>query len=499
MNQNQRIFEGKLTDGTIGRVDSVKVWIEDRKVVIQTVDSVESRTLTWSIDETIRNVQSHSVVIYKRDNEDVQLWVDGQGFSKVLFEATGSDIRAWFHGFSPTAKLGLALFSVIFVVVGLWFSADFAARELTRFVPLSWDEKLGESTSKVFAQDTCDEEIRQEFNDKVTSILLLPQERHLVKSIKVLDRPEVNAFAFPGGVIGLTKGFLHQVESPEELLGVLAHEVAHVKHRDSMTTLVRSTMFAVVWSLLIGDISGFALVDPSLIYTLATSQYNRKQESAADREGIKMLYRAGVPLQGLNVFFEKISKKDKMNLSSKLEIFSTHPSDQRRIAAVNELIANLPDAAQSYDEVKLGLTKADLANLKSLCYSSKAEILSASEEREGEATEVLDPSLVVFVSLNANPIPKDALDDDAIRDKEFYESEARRVASLNGLKVIYIKTRNADFRTKNGESFKFENKADWEGEFYMFDGEKSPQLIEEIALFPDGKEYSDYFGKEIKN
>ena len=118
--------------------------------------------------------------------------------------------------------------------------------------------------------------------DRPPSVKLVDRRREtagLDKSVQtaVLSTPVPNAFALPGGTVYLFNGLLAKAENPDEIAGVLAHELGHLKHRDGTRNLIYNGGTSFLIGLLFGDITGSgALIFASR--SLVTSSYSREAE-----------------------------------------------------------------------------------------------------------------------------------------------------------------------------------------------------------------------------
>lgn len=172
----------------------------------------------------------------------------------------------------------------------------------------------------------------------------------------IVQSNEVNAFAAPGGVIVVHSGLIKQTGRPEELAGVLAHEVAHVELRHSLQGLIKKAGFSILLSFLMGDWSGTAL--GGSIATLTEMKFSRDAETEADEEGLRRLVATRISPQGMPEFFAKLAKKE--NGGPDLSMLSTHPASQERMTKLQQEIRLLP--AQNYAPLQLdwGRVKAAL-------------------------------------------------------------------------------------------------------------------------------------------
>ena len=165
----------------------------------------------------------------------------------------------------------------------------------------------------------------------------------------LLDSAEVNAFACPGGMILITRGMLSSVKSEDELAAVLAHEIAHVIHRDGIAAIQSSR-----WSealLVIGGnaarefgpkdtarlVSLFEGSIDDVFKTLVVNGYGREQEKDADSAALGYLAAAGYDPQGLLGYLKRLDQGGK---GSKGGIFTTHPGTDERLENVRQAAAS---------------------------------------------------------------------------------------------------------------------------------------------------------------
>jgi len=185
-------------------------------------------------------------------------------------------------------------------------------------------------------------------------------------SFEFYDMPLVNAFAAPGGKIIFTRGILEKADRPEEIAGVLAHEIGHVAHRHPEAQLVRMTGLQVLISVVSG--SGGGDFTSNVAALAALLRYSREAEREADAYARNTMDMANVDPMGLKTFFEKIMKPGAENKpndknASALDrignVFSTHPGTEDRIKEIQPLPAGRTPVAV--------LTPEQWKALKSIC------------------------------------------------------------------------------------------------------------------------------------
>lgn len=165
-------------------------------------------------------------------------------------------------------------------------------------------------------------------------------------SFFVIDNSAINAFALPGGFIGVHTGLLEATRNEDELAGVLAHEVAHVTQRhlarrihatQRQSILSTAIMLGAILAGAVGGASSDALQGAIAISQGSAAQqqinFTRSNEYEADRVGISSLAAAGFDPQGMGSFFEVLSRGTITPTEHRVpEFLRTHPVSSARIS-----------------------------------------------------------------------------------------------------------------------------------------------------------------------
>ena len=191
----------------------------------------------------------------------------------------------------------------------------------------------------------------------------------------LIDDPQINAFAIPGGYVGVNSGLIDAMVQEEQLASVVAHEVAHVTQRHHARAFATgnratlSTAAAVLAAIIIGQASPQA-GSAALAAGLAASQqsainFTRTNEVEADRIGIEILTNAQYDPRAMAETFSILRRKNSLNTSlGQLEYLRTHPLDNNRIAEATDRAATKPLKARVTD-FDYPLFKARLSILSS--------------------------------------------------------------------------------------------------------------------------------------
>jgi Zn-dependent protease with chaperone function len=148
--------------------------------------------------------------------------------------------------------------------------------------------------------------------------------------VTVVQSPQANAFALPGGQIIVLSGLLDMADDANGFAGVLAHELAHAKFRHPMQLFVMNTGIATVFSLIVGDVTGGVAL-ATLGQMAVSSTYSRELETMADEMAIEIMRSSGFDILPLHDLLQKILKGDTEE-ESIFAVFDTHPGMEARLA-----------------------------------------------------------------------------------------------------------------------------------------------------------------------
>ena len=211
-------------------------------------------------------------------------------------------------------------------------------------VPVAWEERLGRAAVDYLAprELICEDPERQKALDAIVARLAAtgPPSPYTFR-LFVVNRPDVNALAAPGGYLVVFRGLLDRTRSPEELAGVLAHEMQHVMQRHTTQAVIQHTSTGLLLAALTGDMTGPLAYGLQSARVLGQLQYSRRAESRADEEGLRMLQAARIDPAGMIQFFEALAKEDRQP-AKLLKYLSTHPSPIARIERLKALTADAP-------------------------------------------------------------------------------------------------------------------------------------------------------------
>lgn len=220
------------------------------------------------------------------------------------------------------------------LAAGLYvFGVPFLADQVASHMPVSWEEKLGDYAIARWTDDACEDPVARQAIERLVATLA-PGSTYRYQ-VTVVRSPMVNALAAPGGRLVIFTGLLEKTRSPEELAGILAHEIQHVEQRHATRALASQFAGQLILATVIGNAEGLssALETADMLNSFHSS---REHELEADREGMRRLQRAKVDPDGMIQAFE-ILEHEVGSVPRGWEVLSTHPRTGERIAALAQL------------------------------------------------------------------------------------------------------------------------------------------------------------------
>ncbi|MBA1146276.1 M48 family metallopeptidase [Ectothiorhodospiraceae bacterium WFHF3C12] len=184
----------------------------------------------------------------------------------------------------------------------------------------------------------------------------------------VVDAPGINAFAMPGGYVGINAGLILAADTESQLAGVMAHEIAHVGQRHMARQMAAAqrinaqTIALVLAGLLLGaqDPEAGSAAVMSGVAGAREQQlaYSRDHENEADRVGMQILVNAGFDPRGMGEFFERLMRASRYQ-DRPPPFLSTHPLTQQRVAEANARAERLAQS-ESFNTGLFELMRAKL-------------------------------------------------------------------------------------------------------------------------------------------
>jgi Zn-dependent protease with chaperone function len=350
-------------DGKSARKQSVLVIVTERGLRLQRSDG--SSTL-WPYEE-ITQTQGKLVGEHVRFERGTP-WPEAvviadAGILAVIDELAPQQNHQARTPMGGGGMLRAALGATVGLVVGGWGMYMYglpAIADLTaRVVPVKWEVELGRRTRDeiVPASERCADAPRTAAVQRIVDRLVAaggatPYHYEVVIS----SSNDFNAFAAPGGFIVVNQGLLGKTRSPEQLAGVLAHEIQHVERRHATKAICEELSGRALIAVMLGNGDGFGSA-LNAMHALGSLGHSRAQESEADREGMKRVIAAGIDPKGMVEVFEIMKGESPEGPPA---LLSDHPDTVDRlkklkaIAATSHAAPRPLDVGMAWSEVTSG-------------------------------------------------------------------------------------------------------------------------------------------------
>ena len=266
---------------------------------------------------------------------------------------------------SGVAKIvGWSVAAAVSIVCVVLFGVPLAADRLAPLVPKPVERRIGDAAEvqmkTIFGRNVCEDPAGKAAFNKLVNRLRDAAGLDDTMTAGVLPTAVPNAFALPGGKVFVLKGLLDKAQSPDELAGILAHELGHLKHYDNLRGLIYNGGTSFLIGLLFGDITGSSAV----IFasrSLVEASYSREAETGADTFAIEIMHALGrSPKPAAELLFRITGKEGGSGLTN---ILASHPLTENRLARMTK-----EDRPASGPPL---LTDKEWQALKGICGSGK--------------------------------------------------------------------------------------------------------------------------------
>lgn len=226
---------------------------------------------------------------------------------------------------------------VMVVMAASWIFGAMV-RSIAKRVPPAWEQKFGDEAMtdvrRKFQFEDDSNRVVQIAAAAAPLIEVLPPDQRDLK-FYIVDTDIPNAFALPGGHVVVTKGLLDMVDRPEQLLGVLAHEMAHVTQKHFARKALTAAGPVAVFGVFLHSSSGLVNVLAIGSGLLVIQGFSKEYESEADAVGWDYLVKARIDPHGMIEVFEKFKAWEIAHGAIELpEAFESHPALEKRIAVL---------------------------------------------------------------------------------------------------------------------------------------------------------------------
>ena len=368
-------YQGRYSDGKTAQSVPADVRLTDRGVEIGFPGA--PRALTWpyaslGVVTPLAKAAADALITYAY-MPGASLFVADPRFVGSLAKLA-PQLSSAAYGWRAARPWMIAAGCVVAAFAGLWVIDVSPARWVAGMLPDGARAAVGEQViaSLVGTRKECSDTAGRTALDKLVARLSDASGSKTQFRVRVVDWGLLNAFAVPGEQIVLTRAIITQAKSPEEVAGVLSHEMGHGLELHPETSIVRIIGLTAALELMTGG--GGTLANVGL--GLTQLSYTRANERQADARGLALLEKAEISSSGLIDFFNRIGEiEGKKSAAGEWNIFRTHPQSEERAKSASARPAWRTTPAMSAQ---------DWLALRGICGPLKPEF--AKDGKEAPAT-----------------------------------------------------------------------------------------------------------------
>jgi Zn-dependent protease with chaperone function len=336
---------GIFFDGMSARRQAVTVTLEADTLAIAAADGTALARWPYAQVQRVPAAQHHLRLGLVDRGSSARLAIPDQAFGPAVEERLGVpdaelDRRELHRRHRVLEWTIAAIAALLFLgIVGM----PSLAEALLPFVPTSVEQSLGDSFDQrlvagfkgpgAFACGLGEAEKPGQaaflkLMGKLEAAATLPVKLH---PVVVRDLYTINAQATPGGHVYLLEGMLDFVNTPEELVGILAHELGHVAHRDAMRSFLHQAGISFIVSALLGDVFSTGVGAFTKVDEVLAARHTRREEAAADAYATELLRKMGHDPHDVALGFAHMMRNGDLGSAA---LFATHPTNRQRIDAI---------------------------------------------------------------------------------------------------------------------------------------------------------------------
>lgn len=376
----------KYYDGKTGNPREVALIMTGSSLILSQDDTTLE---TWGMDTiTVIDHPAPPVpgIFGSNRNKEARLYVNDAAEWKELYDRLPKNAKKKFV--LPNNWSSFIVYIVIAIISTFFLFLMFPkiVEQSAYLIPYEMEKTIGKQAANSLIKNKNEcvaPEGRAALNKAFYKLKKQTSRKIKYKVFIVEDKTTLNAFAAPGGYLFIFSKIIDRAETPEEVIGVLAHEISHIDLYHTTKGLMRNLGMQFVLSLMVGGSSV-----ESIANFFSQMSYSRDDETEADMHGRKIMIAAKIDPIGIRKFFEglnsfekeiydkvteKIHDKKQENSDPNLidtildwpfwEYFSTHPDTQKRIERLAEL--------EEKTTFTPALTKQEWNALKNICDVTK--------------------------------------------------------------------------------------------------------------------------------
>jgi len=274
--------------------------------------------------------------IYLKDGSKLET-DDNKAIDKICRYFDRNILQSLLHKLEKNWSVVLVALSItiIFVWGGIEYGVPFASKWVVKGIPYRVEQNIGEqgleSLDKWLFKKTALENSEQEYLQKLFDNLVKNSEKQFNYRLEMRSAQKMgaNALALPGGIIIITDALVALAENDQQIIAVLAHEMAHIEYQHGLRSLLQDSITALFMAGVLGDISSISSLSVAIPTMLVESRYSREFELEADQYAINYLEAQNIDIEHYSKILRLLEPAKES--SYPFDYLSSHPAMGKRI------------------------------------------------------------------------------------------------------------------------------------------------------------------------
>lgn len=330
-------ISGFFSDGLSAKQYACTISIQDNALHLK-VEGYAYPELVWEMAQIVNcQINANRLIIKYGSYPHLTLECSGPEVHAIYERwAAGKPIqRAEGIVYKGRTRLALGL-TALFIGVLLFcyfILLPWAGEKAAAIVPRETEVEMGNSIADVFTSNYNIQDSATILANAFLSKLQTGSDYNV--TLTVLESEDINAFAVPGGKIFIYSGIIEGMESYEELVALIGHELTHVEKQHSLKSICRSIASGLVITTMFGDITGISSAVVAQADQFKQLSYSRELEMEADNTGFDWMLKNRVNPIGMRDLLTML-KEEGHKMPGMMKYLSTHPETQARIDNVEQ-------------------------------------------------------------------------------------------------------------------------------------------------------------------
>jgi len=333
-------IEGFYYDGQSSIQTAVVIVVEPSGEVLITgheleiITSVDKWKIAARLGNTRRNIFLQNGAKLETDDNKAVDQID-RYFDQNLFH--GLLHRVEKKGSIVLASLAI---TILFVWGGIEYGVPLASKWVVKGIPYQLEENIGNQGLQnldnwLFSESEIDVTEQMHLQKQFKYLTTFSEKQYQYRlELRNSHKMGANALALPGGIIIMTDALYKLAENDQQIIAVLAHEMAHIEYQHGLRSLLQDSITALFMAGVLGDISSISSLSVAIPTVLVENRYSREFELEADQYAINFLQEQQIDITQ----YTKVLSLLEQTIDSvyKFDYLSSHPAMDKRIAIIQQ-------------------------------------------------------------------------------------------------------------------------------------------------------------------